>query len=182
MQVNLFRGSCMLSALLALLVMLPGKSVAADEIVIKSETLLRFLERDTITDNDALIVPAYEYIQFDIQNGDVSFHANGWGRADLTDNNYFSDQTAGELLYGYLEYRPKGQGYFTRLGRQAVFAGVANESVDGAYLDIALPSAMVLSVYAGQPVSLDSTNGRDGDVIYGGRYSIRINSMDLGGS
>ncbi len=156
---------------------------SADNISIRSESIVRFLERDTTAETDALVVPAYEYLQFDIgESGEsaITFHANGWGRADLTDNDFFSDQTAGELLYGYLEYRPSDKNLVARLGRQAVFAGVANESVDGIYLNAALASSIKLSVYAGQPVALDSTNGRDGDTIYGGRLSMRKSHLELG--
>ena len=181
---------CMQPAFIKLLVIPTCLSIlmtcqiaSADNISIRSESIVRFLERDTTTETDALVVPAYEYLQFDIgEPGEsaMTFHANGWGRADLTDNDFFSDQTAGELLYGYLEYRPTGKNLIARLGRQTVFAGVASESVDGIYLATALASSMKFSVYAGQPVALDSTNGRDGDTIYGGRLSMRKGHLDLG--
>jgi len=160
-----------------------SSQVLAENISLRSESMIRLLERDTASEKDALIIPVYEYMQLDFGKPDetmLTFHANGWGRADLTDNDYFSDQTEGELLYGYLEYRSGKNGFMTRLGRQAVFAGVASESIDGIYLDTALPSSLKLSLYAGQPVSLVDTNGRDGDSIYGGRLSIRRNNLDLG--
>jgi hypothetical protein len=169
-----------LAAILLLPLFIPGNLLAANNVDIKSESIIRFLERDTPSENDALVVPAYEYLQLDIGRETLSFHANGWGRIDLTDNDFLTDQTTGKLLYGYLEYRPEGKNFYSRLGRQAIFAGVANESVDGIYLDAALPSAMALSLYFGQPVALDSTNGRDGDSIYGGRFSLRQSNLDLG--
>lgn len=172
-----------LTSFLMFVFVVPGSLLAAETLTIRSESIVRFMERDTIAETDALVVPAYEYLQIDIgESGEsaMTFHANGWGRADLTDNDFFSDQTAGELLYGYLEYRPTDKNLIARLGRQAVFAGVANESIDGIYLDAALASSMNFSIYAGQPVALDSTNGRDGDTIYGGRLSMRKSHLDLG--
>jgi hypothetical protein len=150
---------------------------AAGNIGIRSETIVRFLERDTRSETDALIIPVYEYLQIDLGEPGVNpltFHANGWGRIDLTDNDFFEDQTDGELLYGYLQYQSVEKGIIARLGRQAVFAGVANESLTGLYLKAYLTPIIGLSVYAGQPDSLNKTDGRDGDSIYGGRLGLRL--------
>lgn len=144
---------------------------------IHSETLVRILERDTASEQDALVVPAYEYLRFDIGDpyeSSLTFHFNGWGRVDATDNDFFDDQNAGELLYAYFEYRPEEKNMTARLGRQAVFAGVAGESIDGLFIEAAVSETTSYSLYAGQPVSLDSTNGRDGDSIYGGRLAVRL--------
>ena len=144
---------------------------------IRSETMARFFERDTNSETDALIVPAYEFLQIDIGEPGINtltFHANGWGRLDLTDNDFFKDQTDGELLYGYLQYISPEKGIVARLGRQAVFAGVASESLTGLYVKGALTPAISLSAYAGVPVSLDSTGGGSGDSIFGGRLGMRL--------
>jgi hypothetical protein len=149
----------------------------AANISIRSETMVRFFERDTTSKTDALIVPAYEYLQFDVGEPGVNpltFHANGWGRLDLTDNDYFDDQADGELLYGYLQYLYAEKGIITRLGRMSVVAGVANESLDGVYLKASFSPAIDLSVFAGLPVSLSDTNGRSGDFSYGGRLGFRL--------
>lgn len=144
---------------------------------IRSETMARFYERDTVSETDALIVPAYEFLQIDIGEpgvNNLTFHANGWGRLDLTDNDFFKDQTDGELLYGYLQYLFSEKGIVARLGRQAVFSGVANESLTGLYVKGALTPAISISAYAGVPVSLDSTDGGSGDSIFGGRLGLRL--------
>lgn len=148
--------------------------VSAVELNVKSDTLLRFFERDTATEKDATVMPVYEYLQLDIETPDepgLAFHLSGWGRGDLADNDYFSDSTSGELLYGYLEYSAELARFNARLGRQYVFEGVANEAVDGLRISSDLGPFFSGSFYAGQPVALDSEQGRSGDSIYGMRLA-----------
>ncbi len=148
--------------------------VSAVELTVHSDTLLRFFERDTATEKDATVLPVYEYLQLDVENpGEpgLAFHLSGWGRGDLADNDYYTDSTAGELLYAYLEYSGKLARFNARAGRQYVFEGVANESVDGLRLSSDLGRYFSGSLYLGQPVALDSEQGRSGDSIYGGRLA-----------
>lgn len=160
-------------ALILLLGVLPACSFAA-ELQIKSDTIFRLFERDTSSEDDAAVLPGYEYLQVDageLEDYGVSFHLYGWGRADLADNDYYQDQTAGELLYGYLEYRQEANRFNARLGRFQVFEGVANDAVDGLYLSGDLGNYFDLSLYGGQPGALDSEQGRSGDSIFGGRLA-----------
>ena len=120
-------------ALALLLILLPGDAFGA-RTQIQSETIFRYLERDTGTDDDAAVLPVYEYLRIDsgeLEDYGLSFHLQGWGRTDLADSGYYDDQTTGELLYGYLEYTRKTNRCAVRFGRQYVFEGVANETVDG---------------------------------------------------
>jgi len=157
---------------------------AAAELKVQSDTLFRAFSRNTSTETDAAVMPTYEYLQVDLENPDspgLAFHLYGWGRADLADNDYFKDSTAGELLYGYLEYSQKQARFNARLGRQYVFEGVANESLDGLRLSSDLGKYFSGSVYAGQQVALASVNGRSGDSIYGGRLVNHMAGLyDLG--
>lgn len=158
---------------LILVGLLPVCSFAA-ELVIKSDTIMRLFERDTSTEKDAPVLPGYEYLQIDagqLSEYGLSFHLYGWGRADFADNDYYEDQTAGELLYGYLQYRDEENHFSARLGRQYVFEGVANEAIDGLRMSGDFGEYFALSLYGGQPVGLDSTQGRSGDSIFGGRLS-----------
>lgn len=169
-----YRG--LLLALILLLGSLPANSFGA-EVRFASETLFRVFERDTETEEDALVVPGYEYLQLDageLSDYGLSFHAYGWGRLDFADNDYYDDTTSGELLYGYLEYRREANRCNFRLGRQYVFEGVANEAIDGLRIGGDLGEHFSLSVYGGQPVGLDSKEGRSGDSIFGGRLSHRL--------
>ncbi|MBW6520644.1 MAG: hypothetical protein K0A99_06480 [Desulfoarculaceae bacterium] len=159
-------------------------SVSAAEINFKSDTILRAFERSTATEKDAAVMPLYEYLRLDIDSpGEpgLAFHMYGWGRADLANNDYYSDDTEGELLYGYLEYSRKEARFNARLGRQQVFEGVANDAVDGVRFSSDLGRYFSGSLYAGQPVALNSESGSSGDSIYGGRLASHLASWyDLG--
>ncbi|WP_020675254.1 hypothetical protein [Geopsychrobacter electrodiphilus] len=159
-------------------------TVSAAELSIHSDTLFRAFSRDTTTKNNAAVMPTYEYLQVDMGNPEakgLSFHLYGWGRADLADNGYYTDNTAGELLYGYAEYNGEQAHFNARLGRQYIFEGVANESIDGLRLSSDLGKYFSGSTYAGQQVALASENGRSGDSIYGGRLVNHMAGLyDLG--
>ncbi len=171
--------------LIALSLLLPATAVAAN-FQLTSDTLLRGFERDIPGKDDVRVVPAYEYLQFDV--GDLpakglSFHLYGWGRADLGDGDFFKDDTAGELLYGYLQYTRPYSNLDFKAGRFYVFEGVANESVDGARLSGDLGRYLTASVYGGFPVSLDSEDGRSGDRIWGGRIAHHLGARyEIGAS
>lgn len=149
-----------------------------------SDTLLRVFDREMPGSRSDLAVPAYEYLQVDagsLNERGLSFHLYGWGRADLAGSDFYQKDTAGELLYGYLEYTQAFSNLNLRLGRQHVFEGVANESVDGLRVSSDLGRWVAISLYGGQPVALDAKNGRDGDTIWGGRLSHHLGSRyDLG--
>lgn len=158
--------------------------VSAAELTIKSDTILRSFERNTSTENDAAVVPVYEYLQIDMGESDAlgfSFHLYGWGRADLADNDYYDDSSDGELLYGYVEFNTAEAHFNARLGRQYLFEGVTNESIDGLRLSSDLGKYFSGSVYGGQQVAMASENGRSGDIIYGGRLANHLaGRYDLG--
>ncbi|UCH23555.1 MAG: hypothetical protein JSU83_10300 [Deltaproteobacteria bacterium] len=101
-------------------------------------------------------------------------HLHGWGRADMGDGGFFKDDTDGSLLYGYVEYARPSYGVNLKLGRQHVFAGVANENVDGFSVAGTISPYFVYSAYGGLPVAFDSENGRDGDTIWGARVGNRL--------
>ena len=152
----------------------------ATELVVKSDTIMRLFERDTSTEKDAAVLPGYEYLQIDaghLEDYGLAFHLYGWGRADFANNDYYEDQTAGELLYGYLEYRDAASRLNAKLGRFQVFEGVANDAIDGLRLSGDLGEYFALSLYGGQPVGLDSTQGRSGDSIYGGRLAHHFGTL-----
>jgi len=156
----------------------------AAEIHFQSDTLLRTFERDTATAPDETVTPIYEYLQLDIgalKNRGLSLHFYGWGRGDLADTEFFQDQTAGEVLYGYLQYTKPFSNLIARLGRVHVFEGVSNETLDGFWLKSDLGGNSSGSIYAGLPVGLSTTDSRSGDSIYGGRISHRKAGIYEGG-
>jgi hypothetical protein len=158
--------------------------VFATDVTIHSETLLRAFERDTQSKDDAAVVPVYEYLKMDIGNAGepgLSLHLYGWGRLDLADNGYYDDTTEDELVYGYLQYRAQQARFTARLGRQYIFAGVANEAIDGLHISSDLGKYFSGTVYVGQQVALSDENGRSGDSIYGGRIANHVQGIyDVG--
>ena len=155
----------------ALLLGLPGVSGAVD-VALQSQTLFRFMQRDTLTSHNANVLPLYEYLQADfgtLHSHGLALHLYGWGRADLGNSDFYSDDPSGELLYGYLEYTRPFSNFDLRLGRQYVIAGLANDSIDGLSLRTDLGRYFSLQAYGGLPVALDTAAGRSGDSIFGGR-------------
>ena len=144
------------------------------QVEISSETIFRAFERDTDKQDDARVVPAYEYLRLDLgalDDGGLSFHMYGWGRYDFNDSDYFEDNPDGELLYGYLEYNRPDYGLNFTLGRQHVMAGIINNSIDGLGVKSALTPYFKFALYGGSPVGLSSEDGRSGDSIWGGRVA-----------
>ena len=164
-----------LLAALALLVGMPATLPAA-EIQIKSDTLMRGMQRDIGGAKDQTVAPGYEYLQVDagkLREDGFSFHSYGWGRFDFANNNYFEDQTDGELLYGYFQYAQAASGLDLRVGRQNVAAGVGNDVIDGLQVSGDFGQWLVANAYGGQPVGYSTSEGRSGDSIYGGRLGLR---------
>lgn len=144
---------------------------------VRSETFIKSFERETLSGKTESVSPVYAYLQLDahqLSSSKLSFYAYGWGRYDASDSSFYDDQTDGELIYGYLEYADSYQGRSFRLGRQHVFEGVANESIDGLRLTSDLGEQFSVSVYGGLPVGLADTSGRSGDSIWGGRLAHRL--------
>jgi hypothetical protein len=144
------------------------------QVEISSETIFRAFERDTDKQDDATVVPAYQYLRFDLgalDEGGLSLHMYGWGRYDFNDSDYFKDNPDGELLYGYLEYNRPDYGLNFTLGRQHVMAGIINNSIDGLGVKSALTPYFKVALYGGSPVGLSSEDERSGDSIWGGRVA-----------
>lgn len=159
-------------------------AVPAAQLNFQSDTLFRFFQQDTATKKDANVSPVYEFMQLDIgtpnQPG-FAFHIYGWGRGDLANSHYYSKAATGQLLYGYMEYKGRHAHFNARLGRQQIFEGVSNESVDGLHVSSDLGPYFSGSVYAGQPVAFDNIQGSSGDSIFGGRLSQHLAGLyDLG--
>ncbi len=155
-------------------------NASAAQLSFTSDTIIRFFERDTSAKEDAQVIPIYEYLQLDYGDPEAkgfSFHGYGWGRADLAGDDFFDDNEDGELLYGYLEYAHAKNNLNVKLGRQYVFHGIANESMDGIRADGDFTPFFTLSVYGGLPVTLDKENGRSGDRILGGKISHHLRTL-----
>lgn len=168
------RGCCRwLSMFVALLLGMPLVA-AAQDVQVRSDTLFRFFERDTATAGDVKVAPVYEYLQLDYGRASskgLTAHAYGWGRVDLGDGDYYEDDASGEVLYAYLQYAQPFSNFNLRFGRQQVMTGVINDSVDGLSVAGDLGPYFSLSATGGLPVAYDTSSGRDGDFLYGGRLA-----------
>ncbi len=141
---------------------------SAASVRITSETMARFYERDSATENDLLALPLYEYLSLAAEDPDksgFSLHLAGWGRKNLGDDGIFTDNETGELLYGYLDWRIKD--FSARLGRQTIFSGPSSQEIDGGRLRYDL-GRFELTAFAGLPVSLEGEDSTSGDLAWGG--------------
>jgi hypothetical protein len=153
-----------------------GGIAQASDWEISSETIFRALQRDTPQGSDQQVMPLYEYLGVEYNNyeaGGVAFYGYGWIRKDTAGSGYYEDDPEGELLYAYLSYERPYSAFKINLGRQHIFAGVANETVDGLRVDMGLGGLVSLSAYGGiTAVSEDSAGNYTSNPIYGGRMSL----------
>jgi len=159
--------------------MIPAMIQASNGLDLTSETMLRTFKRDTVNGGDRLIIPAYQYLGLnynDSEDGGFSFHLYGWGRKDLPENGFFKDDADGELLYGYLQFAKPYSTFSAKLGRQHIFAGVTNQSVDGLQLQSGVGPYLSFAAFGGLPVTYEEDNGHSGDGIYGGRLAHQYKS------
>jgi hypothetical protein len=159
-------------------------SVVAASFTAESKTTIRSFERTTGVATTTQVLPIYESVILDVEHlgsDYLSLHMFGWGRIDALDSGYYDEQVKGELIYGYLEYADGFQRRSLRVGRQHIFEGVANESIDGLRLTSDLGNQLSMSVFGGLPVGLEETEGRSGDSIWGGRFSHHFGAFsDIG--
>jgi hypothetical protein len=136
-----------------------------------SQTTFRAFERTTTEDEDATVLPLFEYMQLDYEEpeqGGWSVHGYGWIRADLADSAYFEEHSDGELLYGYLAYAKPYSAFQLALGRKQIFAGVTNATVDGLQLDMGLDGVLTAMLFGGVT---DVSDDAGSDTTYGGRLA-----------
>jgi len=146
----------------------------ASEFSISSETILRAFQRENSEGEKFTTLPVYEYLGVDYGDpefGGFSFHANGWGRIDLGDQEYYQNDSEGYLMDGYVQYSNLENGLDVKLGRQHIYAGIVNQSVDGIGFKGNAASYLSLLAYGGYPVGYEDQNGRAGDSSYGGRVA-----------
>ncbi|HAD04108.1 MAG: hypothetical protein A2091_06635 [Desulfuromonadales bacterium GWD2_61_12] len=140
----------------------------------RSDTLFRFFQRDTASAKNVMVAPFYEYLQVDYgrtAGKGLTAHAYAWGRADLGDGDYYDDDATGQILYAYLQYAQPFSNFNLRLGRQQVMTGVINDVVDGLGVAGDLGSYFSYSAVGGLPVAYDTSSGRNGDFLFGGRLA-----------
>jgi hypothetical protein len=153
-------------ALLALLMAVPDCQGAETDVTSRTYASLR----ESVSGES--IAPLYEYLDLSVSNmgrSGISFHASGWVRFDLAEESTPGDDLNQDLSYAYFRIPIRSLAVFM-VGRTYVFEGVAAEQVDGAHVRVALPAGLGLALYGGSPVETD-LDDRDGDLLYGARFS-----------
>ena len=149
-----------------------------------SETILSGFERENDQGDSQQVIPIYEYMQMDygqLEAEGFSLHLYGWLRGDAGGGGFYEENTDGELLYGYVEYLPPSGGFNLKIGRQHLFSGIVNDSVDGIGVQGMLGPYMTIELFGGVPIALDDENGRSGDTIFGGRSALFLGKLnDIG--
>jgi hypothetical protein len=165
------------------LLALPSVGCTADYAV-DATSILGFAKRDVIGADKQTLMPATQFLGLDVDklaDGNLSLHLYGWGRVDLADDSYNTSKTAGNLTYGYLQYRFKQANTTVRAGRFFIHEGIINEQVDGASARADLPLGFGLSAFGGAPVHGKNLVGENsdgkGDGIFGGRVNYRYKGM-----
>jgi len=182
------------------LLALPGAALSA-EISVDATSIVRFEQRADKGVPKQDIMPGTLFLGLDaakLADGNLSFHASGWGRADFADKSFNSDRYAGSLTYGYLQYRFNAANADVRLGRFFVHEGIVNEQIDGASLRTDLPFGFGFSAFGGANVHTkkivalvpvlpatiynEKSDGK-GEANFGGRLSYRYKGvLELGAS
>ncbi len=147
---------------------------AVADIEIRSDTIVRGFERRADSGEDELVLPVYEYLGVDygdMEQGGLSFHLYGWGRKDLTGGDYYADDPEGELMYGYIRYQRPYSQFDASVGRQHIFAGVANQSVDGLRFSGGIGPYLSASIFGGLPVDYQDQDSGSADATYGTRFA-----------
>jgi len=170
---------------LILLIIAPvSVSAKEPEFHFQYEAILSNFEREDDKGNSQLVMPIYEYMQVDygqLETEGLALHLHGWFRGDAGDGGYYEEDMDGELLYGYVEYLPPSGGFNLKIGRQHLFSGVVNDSLDGIGVLGMLSSYMTLELFGGVPITLDDENGRSGDTLFGGRGAFSLGKLnDIG--
>jgi len=170
------------------LALLIPTTIFAAQVSVDSDTIVRIEKRDVTGGSSEALMPATQYLGLDAKklwDGNLSVHMYGWGRADMGDESYDNNKTAGNLTYGYLLYRFDKDAADIRAGRFFVREGIVNEQVDGLSARASLPYGFAVSAFGGATVHVDDLYGEDsdgkGDSIFGGRLSYKyMKFLELG--
>ncbi|BCS95164.1 hypothetical protein DSLASN_07960 [Desulfoluna limicola] len=161
---------------------LPG--YAQPRVRVHSQTLVRGFERDTVEEEDTLVLPVYQYVGLDVGNAEtekVTLHVYGWGRGDLAGSDVYEDNPDGDLTYGYAQWALADDAMHLRLGRQQVVAASGNETVDGLLLEGGVGDSIALSAYGGLLPGFEDETFSSEASLYGGRVGYHMEALcDIG--
>lgn len=172
--------------LLTVLPSLSDPSAYADppHVSVHAQTLLRGFERNTADEQDALVLPLYQYVGLDVGNMEtekLTLHVYGWGRKDIVASDFYTDDPDGDLLYGYAQLALADNALHLKFGRQPVVSATSNETVDGVVVEGGLSRHIALAAYGGLLPGYEDEVFSSEASLYGGRVGFFWESLwDMG--
>ena len=145
-----------------------------------SETIVSSYERSVDDTNSTQVLPVYEYLGLDYGDkelGGFSLHMYGWVRKAMSGPDYYESDPDAELLYGYVQYAKPYNRFRVNLGRQHIFSGIMNESIDGLDVETGLGSFFSARAYGGLSVTADADDFSHTPLIAGGRLAHHYGSI-----
>lgn len=168
----------------AALLAMASSGVMAADVTIDSRTLLVLGQSDVEGVKKERLLPVTQFLGLTadkLGDDNMSLHLYGWGRTDLGGNSYNDEKNAGNLTYGYLQYRFKQANADIRAGRLFIHEGIVNEQLDGISARTDLPLGFGLSAFGGATVHTAHIYGENsdgkGNTLSGGRANYRYKGL-----
>ena len=163
---------CLVAALLIGVVCVPV--VAAADIDIRSDTIIRGFERRAYNGDDKPVSPVYAYPGIDYRDGSqggLSLQLYGWGRKDPAVGEFFEDDPDGEPPYGYLLYRKPDRRLHLDLVRRHIFTGDVDHGIGGLKVGAGFGPYVSATVFGGRSIEYQDQNDGTADAAYGTRVA-----------
>ncbi|MCL4558698.1 MAG: hypothetical protein M1491_08755 [Deltaproteobacteria bacterium] len=165
-----------------LMALLPEVAMASSPINIDSSTYFGAYGLN-MNNMDNSYIPFYEDLNLAYpvtSDRELSIEASGWLRYDLL-NTVYTNRTAVDMPYGYLDYRPKSAPIALKVGRISSWFGAANDRYDGLELMLGNLYGLGLGAFVGSEVDSE-LHDAPGGVTTGGRLSYSRSLFGVGGS
>ena len=169
-----------------LLAALITATAGAQDVSVYGTTMAQMWKQD-ISGDKRTMAPAAQYLGIDasqLGTEALSLHLFGWGRTDLGDQSVPGSKSAGDLTYGYLQYRFAEANAEIKAGRFGITQGGAMEQVDGVSARTDLKGGFTASFFAGKPVLYKNLEGAaqkdyeyQHDFIFGTRLGWRMSKI-----
>lgn len=132
---------------------------SGQDVSVYGTTMAQMWKSETPGFGKETFTPATQFLGIDASNlytERLSLHLFGWGRTDLQDgssfNGYNGSKSAGELTYGYLQYRLPYANAEIKAGRFSAVSSSGIEQIDGVSARADLKGGFTVMAFGGQPV------------------------------
>jgi hypothetical protein len=153
-------------------------------------SMAQLWKEDTPGVSKSTFAPLTQFLGVDatkLGNENLSLHLFGWGKLDTADSSsplLSEPKSAGDLSFGYLQYRFSQANAEIKAGRFTINQGVGLEQVDGISARTDLKGGFTLSMFGGKPVLYKSQDPKQQadydfqrDLIFGTRLGYRISRV-----